>query len=559
MQGRLLRTRAHTEDRRIQPLHHSTGRHRLPELPRRHQAPQRATPGEERLDTIHPHNEIRQRQPDPNMGRHPGQDHRSGEGNQADALCQPRGKQALLEPVLMQGPGPGTWQLPREPRDSHHQEQPTMTHQAGAPTSEQAAKVTRRRPATPIAPINPTNPTKSCPCPTRSQPPARPTSLPFPATEANRQRMEEYLLNLYSSSLFNTCEHQTLPMMTGPPLALLIDPNANPKPCHYPIPVPVHWQEEVKRGLDRDVALGVLEKVPLGTPVTWCHRMVICTKKNGSLRRTINFQPLNVRATRETHHCPSPFHQARAVPRNTRKTIFDAWNGYHSVPLREEDRHFTTFITPWGRFRHMTAPQGYIASGDAYTSRYDALAAHIGQKTKCVDDTLLWSDTLEEAFHQATEWLDLCGRKGITLNPTKFKFAQSTVEFAGFVISPTEVRPADHFTKSIREFSTPNNITDVRAWFGLVNQVSYSFTMTEAMLPFRDLLKPSTPFQWTDTLSASLEASKEHICQAINKGVQIFDKGRPTCLSTDWSKDGIGYLLTQKHCGCQSSDPFCCQ
>ena len=83
--------------------------------------------------------------------------------------------------------------------------------------------------------------------------------------------------------------------------------------------------------------------------------------------------------------------------------------------------------------------------------------------------------------------------------------------------------------------------------------------MTEAMLPFRDLLKPSTPFQWTDSLSASLEASKEHICQAINKGVQIFDKGRPTCLSTDWSKDGVGYWLTQKHCNCQSSDPFCCR
>ena len=449
---------------------------------------------------------------------------------------------------LVQGNFPGD-QLTATIRNN-----PTMDHQAGATACEQAAKTTRRRPADPIA-----IPTKSCSCPTRSQPPARPTSLPFPATEANRQRMEEYLLNLYSSSSFNTCEHQTLPMMTSPPLALSIDPNATPKPCHNPIPVPVHWQEEVKRGLDRDVALGVLEMVPLGTPVTWCHRMVICTKKNGSLRRTIDFQPLNAHATRETHHCPSPFHQARAVPRNTRKTILDAWNGYHSVPLREEDRHFTTFITPWGRYRYMTAPQGYIASGDAYTSRYDALVAHIDQKTKCVDDVLLWSDTLEEAFHQTTEWLDLCGRNGITLNPTKFRFAQSTVDFAGFVISPTEVRPADHFTNAIREFPTPKNLTDVRALFGLVNQVAYSFSMTEAMLPFRDLLKPSTPFQWTDSLSASLEASKEHICQAINKGVQIFDKGRPTCLSTDWSKDGVGYWLTQKHCNCQSSDPFCCR
>ena len=54
-----------------------------------------------------------------------------------------------------------------------------------------------------------------------------------------------------------------------------------------------------------------------------------------------------------------------------------------------------------------------LTSVDAYTSRYDALVAHIDQKTKCVDDVLLWSDTLEEAFHQTTEWLDLCGRNGI--------------------------------------------------------------------------------------------------------------------------------------------------
>ena len=123
--------------------------------------------------------------------------------------------------------------------------------------------------------------------------------------------------------------------------------------------------------------------VPLGTPDTWCHRMVICTKKNGSLRRSINFQELNKHATRETHHCASPFHQARAVPGNTKKTIFDAWNGYHSVALSPEDRHFTTFITPWGRYRYCSAPQGYIASGDAYTARYDAIVSKNAVYRRC--------------------------------------------------------------------------------------------------------------------------------------------------------------------------------
>ena len=63
---------------------------------------------------------------------------------------------------------------------------------------------------------------------------------------------------------------------------------AEPIAHHSPIPVLIHWQA----GLERDVRLGVIEPVPIGEPVTWCHRMVICAKKNGKPRRPIDFQPL---------------------------------------------------------------------------------------------------------------------------------------------------------------------------------------------------------------------------------------------------------------------------
>ena len=130
----------------------------------------------------------------------------------------------------------------------------------------------------------------------------------------------------------STREHQALPLMDSPPMRLMIDPNATPVAHHSPIPVPLHWQDTVKAGLDRDVRLWVLEPVPIGEPVTWCHRLVICAKQNSTPRRTIDFQPL----TRETHHTQSPFHQARSVPQG-KKTVFDTWNGYHSVRLHPDD------------------------------------------------------------------------------------------------------------------------------------------------------------------------------------------------------------------------------
>lgn len=290
-------------------------------------------------------------------------------------------------------------------------------------------------------------------------------------------------------------------------MRLMVDPKAKPVAHHNPIPVPLHWQEEVKAGLDQDVSLGVLEPVPVGEPVTWCHRMVVCAKKNGKPRRTVDFQALNLHATRETHHTQSPFHQARSIPSNTKKTVFDCWNGYHSVPLHEDDRHLTTFITPWGRYRYKTAPQGYIASGDGYSRRFDEIVSHVPNKTKCIDDTLLWADNLDQSFFQAVDWLDLCGHNGIILNPDKFVFGADTVEFAGFEIIPSNVRPCRKYLDAIRNFPTPANITDVRSWFGLINQVSYAFAATEHMLPFRQLLQPGTPFQWTDELHTLFEES----------------------------------------------------
>ena len=61
-------------------------------------------------------------------------------------------------------------------------------------------------------------------------------------------------------------------------------------------------------------------------------------------------------------HC----YQVCMVPHNMRKSTFDAWNGYHSIAFDPKDRHLTTFITHWGRYRYCVCCQGYISSGDAW-------------------------------------------------------------------------------------------------------------------------------------------------------------------------------------------------
>ena len=96
------------------------------------------------------------------------------------------------------------------------------------------------------------------------------------------------------------------------------------------------------------------------------------------------------------------------------------------------------------------------------------MVSDIANKTKCVDDVLLWADSINDSFFQAVQWLDTCGRNGVMLNPDKFVFAKDKVEFAGFEITIESVRPSLKYLRAILDFPTPKNITDDRSWFGLI-------------------------------------------------------------------------------------------
>ena len=130
-----------------------------------------------------------------------------------------------------------------------------------------------------------------CDCPRRTAPPTPPPFLPFSATVENIPKMKAWLLRHFASSTFNQCPHQLLPVMTGPPLEIHLDPDATPRYVSTPSTVPLHWQEKVKADIDRDVRMGVIE--PVTQPSQWCHRMVVVRKHDGTPCRCVDLQPLN--------------------------------------------------------------------------------------------------------------------------------------------------------------------------------------------------------------------------------------------------------------------------
>jgi len=388
--------------------------------------------------------------------------------------------------------------------------------------------------------------------------PQRPDRIPHSAVEANVPKLKAYLVEKFAETVFN----RTTPFrsMNCKPAHIHLKEDAKPHAIHNPFSIPIHWREEVKRMLDKDVEDGIIEPVPIGDPVTWCSPMVVTTKGDGSPRRTVDMQKLNQQCQRETHHCQSPFRLASQIPRNMKKSVLDATDGYHAILLDEESKSLTTFITEWGRYRYLRLPQGYSASQDAYTRRYDEIIKDVSNKVKCIDDTLLYSEDIESCFYSVFDYLTICGENGITINEKKFQFCQDIVTFAGLTITPDGIRPSDKVLTAIRDFPKPRNQTGARSWNGIVNQIAWAYATSPTMQPFRDLVKPHTEFFWDENLDRLFRESKEILIQKCTEGIRMFDINRTTCLQTDWSKQGIGYLLLQQHCNCETAKaPVCCK
>lgn len=397
-------------------------------------------------------------------------------------------------------------------------------------------------------------------CPPRSSTPDRPTQIPFEPVAENREKLKEWLLQAFEASAFNRCTHQPLQAMTGAPMKIIQKEGVTPSYSFTPIPVPFNWKKKVKDDLDRDVRLGIIEPVPQGAITDWCSRMVIALKANGiDLRRMIDFQRLNDATYRETHHTPSPFNLVSSIPPDMLKTVLDAWNGYHSLLLDPESKRFTAFITEFGRYWYNRGPQGYHGTGDAYTRRFDDITKDEERYLRIVDDGLLYDGDLEQAFWHTFDHLKLCADNGIVFNPEKFQFGGEEVEYAGFEVTMDGFRPSSRILESIANFPTPTNITDVKAWFGLVGHVSYAASLGEVMQPFRTLLATKgQTFYWDESLDEAFKQSKHDIVELVKEGVRTYDTKKQTCLTTDWSKEGIGFSLTQKHCSCHGpANPNC--
>ena len=73
--------------------------------------------------------------------------------------------------------------------------------------------------------------------------------------------------------------------------------------------------------------------------------------------------------------------------------------------MQDEDKHITSFLMTWGKFRYLRTPKEYLASGDGYTNRYDMITTVFRNIKLVIYGTFVWAKNLEQAFKQVAAYM----------------------------------------------------------------------------------------------------------------------------------------------------------
>ena len=368
-------------------------------------------------------------------------------------------------------------------------------------------------------------------------------ALPRNATSSPGSISEVDVTRAFSKA-FDT---QVRKSMEGEPFRIQLKKGSQPISVNTPRKIPICLRDKLKDELDDLESAGIIMRVT--QPTEWCAPIVIAPKKDSEkIRLCVDFRKLNQHILRERYITPTAHELVAQANLDKAKffTVCDAVKGYHQVALDEESCLLTTFITPFGRYCYRKAPFGICSISEHYNRRLDEAFIGLPRVFHVVDDCLIASDTWEQHLEDVSQFLRRCEEKNITLNPNKFVFAKKSVTFAGLQLTPDGHSIDPSLLRAVKDYPTPTNQTDVRSFFGLVNQVgNYTSQLSSLCKPLQPLLRKNCEFMWEESHQMAFDKIREHLSQDTSV-IAFFDPRKQTRLKTDASRlKGLGFILEQ--------------
>ena len=149
------------------------------------------------------------------------------------------------------------------------------------------------------------------------------------------------------------------------PVKLRIKDDAVSVACYTARKVPIKLMQPVKEALTTMQSEGIIE--PVTTPTDWSSGMVPVAKAGKSkVRICVDYRKLNLSLKREVYYIPTFEELTHKLSLVKCMSKLDAASGFFQILLEEKSRDYTTFLTPFGRYRFKRLPMGINVAPEIY-------------------------------------------------------------------------------------------------------------------------------------------------------------------------------------------------
>ena len=311
-----------------------------------------------------------------------------------------------------------------------------------------------------------------------------------------------------------------------------------------PYRVPQALQPVLREQIKEMLEQGIIEP----SKSEWASPVLLVPKKDGTKRLCVDYRKLNAVTTPDPFRIPRIDEVIDRLGKAKYLSTLDLTKGYWQVPVAEEHRHKTAFMTPEGKYQFRTMPFGLSGAPSTFQRMMNILLKDFHSLAAAyIDDIVVFSDTWEDHLKHLDAILHTLQEANLTVKESKCRLARRDCIYLGHVVGQGFVKPDDVKTHAIRNFLKPRSKKDVRSFLGLAGYYRrFVPNFATIAAPLSDLTSKGAPnrVMWEQKHQFAFDQLKRALSTTPVLKAPNFD--RTFILQSDASDVGLGAVLSQR-------------
>ena len=295
-------------------------------------------------------------------------------------------------------------------------------------------------------------------------------------------------------------------------------------------------KEEVKYMLENDLI--EVSDSPWSSPV------ILVPKPDSTFRMCIDFRKLNALTVTDCYPVPRVEVCIDKIGNAKFISKWDLLKGYWQVPLAENSKQYTAFVTPDNLYQCKVMAFGLKNAPSVFMRLMNKVINGLEYCAVFIDDVGLMSDNWNDHLTRTREFLQRLREAKLTVNLVKSDIGQATVTYLGYTVGQGQIVPKDAKVKAIQQFAVPTCKKHIMQFLGVIGYYrKFCPNFAEVSAPLTDMLHKDVKFRWTKECQESFDDLKQLLMQAPILAVPDYSK--PFRLFVDACDVGVGSWISQ--------------